>query len=199
MRKAEKKSSIVDIPQTQLSANSLQGKQSVRTTFSLPEQMIDLLSVAAGQLGVKQKSLFDHLVEDREVLQQVAEEAQSYQPAGEERRSKTFVMSRTALLSLEKVAKKSHMPRDILVEVSIRRLLPVMDNEQEKQEKRQAILKDCKAYLGQGEKLLKKSARLLGKEDQIYKRLEDLVNLCDKSVTELSEVVEKGKRMEGLF
>ena len=55
-----------------LDANTLRGRQSVRATFRLPPPIIELLSIAANQLGIKQKSLFDQLVEDREVLEQVA-------------------------------------------------------------------------------------------------------------------------------
>ena len=63
-----------------LSADILRGRQSVRATFRLPSQVIALLSVAASQLGLKQKSLFDQLVEDRAVLEQVAQMADRYRP-----------------------------------------------------------------------------------------------------------------------
>ena len=39
----------------------LRGRQSVRTTFKLPARSIDALSLLAGQLGIKQKSIVDHL------------------------------------------------------------------------------------------------------------------------------------------
>ena len=37
-----------------LSADRLRGRQSVRATFRLPTEVIELLSMAASQLGVKQ-------------------------------------------------------------------------------------------------------------------------------------------------
>lgn len=45
-----------------ITSQGLRGKQSVRATFKLPEHIIKLLGGVATQLGVKQKSLFDQLV-----------------------------------------------------------------------------------------------------------------------------------------
>ena len=49
----------------------LRGRQSVRATFRLSEDCIDAISILAIQLGIKQKSIFDHLMEDDQVLKQV--------------------------------------------------------------------------------------------------------------------------------
>ena len=94
-----------------LTIEDLMGKQSVRATFRLPQQTIDLLSVIAGQLGIKQKSLFDQLIEDTSVLKQVAKEAQQYSSDSEDTRQKTFVISRSSLLSLNYIAKQQKIPR----------------------------------------------------------------------------------------
>ena len=53
-----------------LTSTILKKKQSVRATFRLPDEIINLLSVVASQLGLKQKSLLDQLVEDKELLDQ---------------------------------------------------------------------------------------------------------------------------------
>ena len=58
-----------------ISAQGLKGRQSVRATFKLPEYTINLLGIVASQLGIKQKSLFDQLVDDKVVLTEVAEQA----------------------------------------------------------------------------------------------------------------------------
>jgi len=195
----KKPSNNADFLTLKLSANSLMGKQSVRTTFRLPMKAINLLSITAAQLGLKQKSLFDQLIEDSNILRHVAEEIQNIQPTDEIRYQKTYVISKSSLASLSKVAQEHHMSRDVLVEMSIKRLLPVIDDEQKKQEKRKIILSDLEAYLAHGKKLLQKSCRMLGKDDQISKRLADLVVLCHKSVAELDETVEKGKQMENLL
>ena len=54
----------------ELSAHQLKGKQSVRATFRLSDQMIDLLKVAANHLKVKQKSLIDELVQIKRLLKE---------------------------------------------------------------------------------------------------------------------------------
>ena len=38
----------------------LRGRQSVRATFRLSEACIDAISILSAQLGIKQKSIFDH-------------------------------------------------------------------------------------------------------------------------------------------
>ena len=52
----------MDIPLP--SPEDLRGRQSVRATFKLSSRAIDALSIVAAHLGIKQKSLFDHLIED---------------------------------------------------------------------------------------------------------------------------------------
>ena len=88
------------------SLNTLKGMQSVRATFTLPKYAINLLSTVANQLGVKQKSIFDHLVEDKNLLDQIADEAKHYQPKQRHRKQKTFVLSKNCLSELESFARK---------------------------------------------------------------------------------------------
>ena len=103
----------------------LRGHQSVRTTFKLSERSISALSILAGQLGIKQKSLFDHLVEDVKVLQAIAREVDTF-PEHRPRVAKTYVISRRTLENLETVSSKFNTPRDALVEFSIERTLPLI-------------------------------------------------------------------------
>jgi len=55
------------------SASDLRGRQSVRATFKLTEKAIGVLSIISVHLGIKQKSLFDHLMEDIEALRAIAD------------------------------------------------------------------------------------------------------------------------------
>ena len=48
--------------------SDLRGKQSIRATFKLSEKSIEIISVVASRLGIKQKSLFDHLIDDMNKL-----------------------------------------------------------------------------------------------------------------------------------
>lgn len=179
-----------------LSADTLKGKQSVRATFRLPIQMITLLSVTADQLGLKQKSLFDQLVENRDVLEQLAAGAVLYHSSEEQRQHKTYVVSRNSLSSLEYVAKTHGVPRDLLVEISIKRLLPVLNSEQEKQKNRKRILADLEEYLQEGARLLAKSEGLLGPEDGASRALELLLTQCGRTIEEIREQVERGRKIE---
>ena len=52
----------------QPSTEDLRGKQSVRATFKLSPRAISAISVMALHLGIKQKSLFDHLMDDEAAL-----------------------------------------------------------------------------------------------------------------------------------
>ncbi len=55
---------INDIALPKPSSGDLRGRQSVRATFKLSAQAIDIISIISGHLGIKQKSIFDHLMED---------------------------------------------------------------------------------------------------------------------------------------
>jgi hypothetical protein len=105
----------------------LRGVQSVRATFRLSSELIDVLGLLTGQFGVKRKSLFDQLVEDDGVLDEVAGSIASMNGEdGGQRRPTTFVVSRRFLQSLQQVANSRRIPRHILVEALIRRLLPLL-------------------------------------------------------------------------
>lgn len=188
--------SKMDRQQHGLSLEDLKGKQSVRATFRLPQRVIDLVSVIASQLGIKQKSLFDQLIHDPAVLKKIAEEAMDHPKATGNRVQKTYVISRSSLITLDRVARNRKVPRDFLVEVSINRLLPIIATELEKHEKRKVLLKEMQDYLRQGRQLRRKTQHLLGKEDQLYEMIDQQVKICERNVSVISAIVTKGKQME---
>lgn len=196
MREKDQDSVTIHNHTLALSIDELKGRQSVRATFRLPQQAIDLLSVIASQLGIKQKSLFDQLVEDIAVLGRIAREAQNYAPGDSERRQKTFVISRNSLVALDHIARQQGIPRDVLVEFSIRRLLPVIESELRKHEQRKVLLQELQDYLNQGRKILGRAAELIGEDDQLYQMIEHQVALCERNVAMLRSIVEKGRPME---
>lgn len=193
-RKVSDKSS--DNSELFISVDGLKGRQSVRATFRLPSRLIELLGIVASQLGIKQKSLFDQLIEDEDVLSRVAEQAGRYTLEEKERRQKTFVLSKRSLKVLNAVARRQKISRDILVEVSIRRLLPVMTAEQEKHRKRALILQDLEVHRQQGRDLLRKADKLLGRDDRVYDMVKRIVEVCEEKVSELEVIIEKGQSME---
>ena len=112
------------------------------------------------------------------------------------RRQKTFVISRSSLRSINDLAKKENISRDTLVEISIKRLLPIIETELEKHIIRKTILKEMNNYLKLTEKLLQKTQKLLGKNDVLYDMLEKQVSLAEKNIMAVDSIIEKGMPME---
>jgi hypothetical protein len=185
-----------DLHPIDLTANALKGKQSVRVTFRLPEHTIALLSLAASQLGIQQKSLFDQLVEDQEVLNRVADDGQNYSIGEDERVQKTYVISRNSLIALRNIAKENNMSRDLLVELSINRLRPVISAEQERQKKWKILLGKMEELLRHGRLTLSEAADLLNAEDQVFQKIEGLIADLQKGYEEIQQWIKKGNRME---
>ena len=74
MNKDKEKQWDIKLSVSTPSTMDLRGRQSVRATFRLSEACIDAITILSAQLGIKQKSVFDHLLEDAQVLRNVARE-----------------------------------------------------------------------------------------------------------------------------
>jgi len=184
----------ISLPKTFTS--DLRGRQSVRATFKLSEGCIEAISIVAAHLGIKQKSLFDHLVEDARSLKSIAREIQNIKLTRQGRVQKTFVISRRSLLSLENISKDFNAPRDALVELSVQRLLPIIAKEREKHEKRKKMLNEIARHLEEGERLLNKTKEIFGKEDTIVQKLESVMTVYDNAYHHIASFIEKGKIIE---
>jgi hypothetical protein len=176
--------------------SDLRGRQSVRATFKLSEGCIEAISIVAAHLGIKQKSLFDHLVEDARSLKSIAREIQNIKLTRQGRVQKTFVISRRSLLSLENISKNFNAPRDALVELSVQRLLPIIAKEREKHEKRKKMLNEIAEHLEEGERLLNKTKEIFGEEDTICQKLESVMTVYDNAYHHIASFIEKGKIIE---
>ncbi|MBT8334228.1 MAG: hypothetical protein HKP41_06125 [Desulfobacterales bacterium] len=188
-------SDAIDQETLRLNSYQLKGKQSVRATFRLSNQMIDLLKIAATHLEVKQKSLIDELVQNRETLDRVVLDSQGAPQKETERRQKTFVLSRNSLESLDKISNKYDLSRDYLVELCIGRLVPFVDSEQEKHKQRRMLIKDAEHYLADGKKLLEQADKMLGRRDRFRAKLEKIVNYTERNVTEMRKFVKEKKTL----
>jgi hypothetical protein len=186
----------IEIALPKTTSADLRGHQSVRATFKLSEQAINALSIVSVHLGIKQKSLFDHLVEDVESLAYIARELASQKFERENPVQKTFVLSRHTLTCLEQAASEHNTPRDALVEYSIKRLLPVIAREREKHRKRKQLLGDISAFTQQGETVLEKSAAFLGDDDPVTERLHAVVNALKQVNKFIEDYVRKGDIIE---
>lgn len=178
------------------SADALKGKQSVRATFTLPTHTIHLLSTVATQLGVKQKSIFDHLVENKHILGKIAGEARNYHPKQDKKKQKTFVLSKNSLKALDAFAREYELPRNVLVEISIKQLHPVIEEEKQKHENRKVLLKEMDKVHALTTQLIEKARLLVGKDDATSQNLEHIKTLYEKQINELKKTIEKGKSME---
>jgi hypothetical protein len=174
----------------------LRGRQSVRATFKLTERAIDAISVLSVHLGIKQKSLFDHLLADLDSLRVIAQRAQRMETEPAKRVQKTFVISRNTLSCLEKVSRNSDTPRDVLVEFSVQRLLPLIEQEREKHRRRFEILKEVGEYLNIGEKLVLKARKALGEDDYLSAELASALEGLRSAHAHMLSLLERGKGIE---
>ena len=196
MKKDVKKGHEKGFSLPQPSSSDLRGRQSVRATFKLTERAINTISIVSIHLGIKQKSLFDHLIEDTESLNVIAQEAQSDASGRGHRIQKTYVLSRKTLSSLDRISKIFDTPRDALVEYSIQRLLPLIAGEREKHRLRKEILNDFRQYLDQGKKILRKSKEYLGEDDPVSDKIEAALIASMNAYDYMDSFVEKGEIIE---
>jgi hypothetical protein len=178
------------------SSLDLRGRQSVRATFKLTGKAIDAISVVATHLGIKQKSLFDHLIDDTRSLNLIARNINSGRFKRLNRIQKTYVISRKTLYCLEEVSRDFSAPRDALVEYSIQRLLPVIAEEREKHQRRKEILDEITDYLKQGEKILERSKKLLGEDDPVFDKFKSSVTALYNAHRRIGSFIEKGEIIE---
>jgi hypothetical protein len=205
MAKKHKNAPLQEITLPLPSPADLRGRQSVRATFKLSARAIDVLSIVAAQLGIKQKSLqlgikqkslFDHLIEDVKSLNVIANEIQDDAFSALDRIQKTFVVSRRTLSCLEETSRQFNAPRDALVEYSIQRLLPVIAKERERHTKRKEVLNDINAHLAQGLKILQKAQSRLGVEDPVYAKFESAMHGLVNAQAHIEDFVRRGSVIE---
>jgi hypothetical protein len=190
-----KKTSIVSIEFSTESTKELLGRQSVRTTFKLSERSIDALSILANQLGIKQKSLFDHLIDDDTALKLIAEDSDHY-TAPPQRVAKTYVISRKTLQNLEKISTRYQTSRDALVELSIERILPLISEEKKKHEQRKMLLEKLEGMLQEGLEVLDMADQALDKDDPVCRRIYQMMKAVKSCCADIENSVERGRRIE---
>jgi hypothetical protein len=177
------------------SSSELRSRQSVRATFKLSEDAINTIRLAADHLSIKQKTLIDHLMEDTRSLDLIAAGIESAKFRGLRRIQKTFVVSRKTVSCLDETSKKFDAPRDALVEYSIQRLLPVMEEERERHRKRIQMMDEIAEYVKQGEGILGKSRELLGKDDPVCEKIKVALRAWSKAHRGIASLLKKGKQL----
>ena len=196
MNNIEEKQIDNSIPAHKPSTTGLRGRQSVRATFRLSEACIDAISILSAHLGIKQKSVFDYLMEDAQVLNKIARELCDAKPDTHGRLQKTFVISRRSLSILDMTAGKYNASRDDLVEHSVRRLFPIVQNERIQHEKRKALLGEISKHFAEGEDILKKADQMVGRNDQLVNKLQTVMAAYRNAIDDINIFIERGKPIE---
>lgn len=174
----------------------LKGRQSVRTTFKLSPRCIDALSLLAGQLGIKQKSIVDHLVDDTQALHALARDAVQSDGTTDDRVAKTYVISRRTLESLERVSKRFQTPRDTLVESSIERIMPLLREEKRKHEQRKQLQDRLQLLLHASQELLEQADAVLDADDPVVDHVVLMARTVQNGCREVGQIIERGRRLE---
>jgi hypothetical protein len=199
MEKTEENQIDMNISVSKPSALDLRGRQSVRATFRLSEDCIDAISILSAQLGIKQKSVFDHLMEDIQVLENMANKLENTAFDRHDRVQKTFVISRRSLSFLDTISSTHNAPRDALVEYSVRRLLPIIARERKKHEKRKELLTDISNHFADGEKLLSKADEMLGVDDPIVNKMQIAMSVYKNAFDDIANFIDRGKIIEKFY
>jgi hypothetical protein len=174
----------------------LRGKQSVRATFKLSQKAIDSIGLVAIHMGIKQKSLFDHIIEDMAALSDLAKTIRIRQFKEIPRKQKTFVLSRKTIDALSAISETYCMPRDALVEYSVQKLGSVILAEKLRHEERKKLHKQMAAHFLAGEALYKKTTEILGEDDPFCRQFEKAVVMARKTTQEVDAFLEKSKVLE---
>jgi len=176
---------------------NLRGKQSVRATFKISQKAIDAIGLVAVHMGIKQKSLFDHIIEDLEALDTLAQTIQIRQFKKITRKQKTYVLSRKTIDALEAISETYGMPRDALVEYSVQKLESIISSEKLKHKERKILKKEMADHFDRGKLFYKKAVTVLGDDDPFCRRIEKALLACQKTEEDINDFLEKSKVLEG--
>ncbi len=186
----------VGVSLPQMTTSALRGRQSVRATFRLTATCIEAITVVATQLGIKQKSLFDHITEDTKLLELLAREVDQRQARPPSRVQKTYVVSRRSLRSLDEISQTFNAPRDALIELSVKRLLPVIEREQIRHRQRKQMLESIKDHFLKGQQILKETKKALGAGDIVHTKLEGAMTAYANALSQIAAMVARGEIVE---
>lgn len=179
------------------SASELRGRQSIRVAFKLTPNCIEAINILGSHLRLKPKSLFDHMVQERQTLEAIAAQARETQTEEEKRVAKTYVISRDAVLVLDAVARALNIPRDILVETSVQHLMPLIQKEQTRHSARKNLLAKMERHLQIGRKLRDEMKQDLGRNDPMSEKMKQVMDTYERAFAGIAEFIKKGENIEG--
>lgn len=176
--------------------SDLREKQSVRATFKLSKKAIDSIGLVAVHMGIKQKSLFDYVIEDLSTLKKTAEQVRHKTFKDTPRIQKTYVLSRKTINLIETIARTYNLPRDVLVEHAVRRLESLIRSEKQKHRKRKELLVEAADQFDRLRTLFEQAGQDLGEEDPFCRHLAKTLSACEKGELELKNLINKGNALE---
>ena len=168
----------------------------MRTSFKLSDGCIQAISIVATQLGIKHRSLFDYLVEDTDSLEALAKEIVDKEPTNNKGFQKSFIVSRETLQAIDSLCKKLEISRDTLIELSVRRLLPIIEKEMEGHRKRKELFELVNKHYQESRKVLDSIKRSVGTEDPAYRACQATVAVCKQVKNQFDDIISKGKVIE---
>ncbi len=174
----------------------LREKQSVRATFKLSKKAIDSIGLVAVHMGIKQKSLFDYVIEDLSTLEKTAEQIRNKNFKDTPRVQKTYVLSRKTINLIETIARAYNLPRDVLVEHAVRRLESLIRSEKQKHRKRKELLVEAMDQFDRLRTLFEQAGQNLGEDDPFCRHLAKTLSACEKGEREMKNFIEKGNALE---
>jgi hypothetical protein len=174
----------------------LRGRQSVRATFKLSQKAIDAIGLVALHMGIKQKSLFDHIIEDTGALEDLVQTIRLPQFKKIPRRQKTFVMSRRTIDALSTISQTYDMPRDALVEYAVQKLESVIHNEKIRHAERKKLAAEVMAHFEKGEQVYRSVVNTLGMDDPFCRHLARGIHAARKTAEDLQEFLQKSRVLE---
>lgn len=197
MRKTRSKKKASNFVLPTMTTMSLKGKQSVRETFKLTASCIRAINIVAKQLRIKQKSLFDHLAEDVSSLESIAQKAA--RDAMDDKGAsvqKSYVISRHTRRTLTDISERFGVSRDVLIEKSVQRLLPIIEKEKENHRKRMLLIQRIETYMTEGNNLLDQIEQSVGAEDSLYQAFRTIMTTSSQVKSQIDDIIDRGKRVE---
>jgi hypothetical protein len=176
--------------------HDLRGRQSVRATFRLSQKSIDAICLVAVHMGIKQKSLFDHIVAEMAAATGLTRAIPRPPPEPASRRQKTYVLSRRTVDALHEISRNCNMPRDILVEYAVQKLESVISHEKQSHILRKQLAESVFAHFQAGERIMKTCLELLGEEDPFCRHLFKTVLSSRKTAADITDFLEKSRVLE---
>ena len=85
---------------------------------------------------------------------------------------------------------------DLVIGLTVRRLLPIIAKERKKHEKRKELLSDISNHFAEGEKLLSKAEELIGVDDLVVDKLRTAMSVYENAFDEIANFIDRGRMIE---